>query len=40
METLLIGMTLAGSFAGAFVIQKVALEGLLRLLGAERQARH
>lgn len=40
MDTLLIGGALLGSLAGAFVIQKAALEGIFRLLGAERRARH
>jgi len=39
METLVIGGTLLGSFVGAFVIQKAALEGLFRILAAERRAR-
>ena len=40
METLVIGGTLLGSFVGAFVIQKAALEGLFRMLKAERRSRH
>jgi len=39
METLVIGGTLLGSFVGAFVIQKAALEGLFRILTAERRTR-
>jgi len=39
MDTLVIGGTLLGSFVGAFVIQKAALEGLFRMLKAERRAR-
>ena len=39
METLVIGGTLLGSFVGAFVIQKVALEGLFRILRAEKRPR-
>ena len=39
MDTLVIGGTLLGTFVGAFVIQKAALEGLLRMLNAERRAR-
>ena len=34
----LIGVTLAGSFATAFVLQKAALEALLRAIHAERRA--
>jgi hypothetical protein len=33
METLVIGGALLGSFVGAFVIQKAALESLFRILG-------
>ena len=40
MEALVIGGALLGSFVGAFVIQKAALEGLFRMLGVERRARH
>jgi hypothetical protein len=32
MDALVIGGTLLGSMAGAFVLQKVALEGLLRII--------
>ena len=39
METLVIGGTLVGSFVGALMIQKAALEGLFRLLMAERRPR-
>ncbi len=39
MEAFLIAVALAGSFAGAFVLQKVALEGLFRIMNAERRAR-
>ncbi len=39
MEAFLIGLTLAGAFAGAFVLQKAALEGLFRIMNAERRAR-
>ena len=39
MDTLVIGGTLLGSFLGAFMIQKAALEGLFRILKAERRAR-
>jgi hypothetical protein len=37
MDTLVIGGTLLGSMLGAFVIQKVALEGLLRIMGGSRR---
>lgn len=40
MDALVIGGTLLGSFVGAFVIQRAALEGLLRVLAAERRMRH
>lgn len=39
MDALVIGGTLLGSFVGAFVIQRAALEGLLRVLAAERRMR-
>lgn len=38
MDTLVIGGTLLGSFLGAFVIQKAALEGLFRILKGDRRA--
>ena len=40
MDALIVGATLIGSFAGAFMLQKAALEGLFRILNAERRARH
>jgi hypothetical protein len=40
MDALLIGATLAGSLVGAFAIQKVALEGLLRVMNAGRRVRN
>ena len=40
MEAVVIGTTLLGSFVGAFVIQKVALEGIFRMMGVERRNRH
>ncbi len=39
MEGVVIGMTLLGSFVGAFALQKAALEGFFRILGAERRIR-
>ncbi len=39
MDALLIAGALAGSFAGALVIQKAALEGLLRVMGTGRRSR-
>jgi hypothetical protein len=39
MDAVVIAATLAGSFLGAFVIQKAALEGLLRLMTTERRVR-
>ncbi len=40
MEAFIIATTLLGSFAGALVLQKAALEGLLRIMSTERRARH
>lgn len=37
MDTLVIGGTLLGTFFGAFVIQKAALEGLFRIIRSERR---
>jgi hypothetical protein len=39
MDTIVIAAALVGSFAGAFALQKVALEGLLRMMQVERRAR-
>ncbi len=39
MDTLVIGGTLLGSFVGAFMIQKAALEGLFHILKTERRSR-
>jgi hypothetical protein len=39
MDALVIGSTFLGTFVGAFVIQKAALEGLFRLLRSERRVR-
>lgn len=40
METFVIAAALFGSFAGAFVLQKAALEGLFRIMESDRRARH
>jgi hypothetical protein len=40
MDALLIGGTLLGSLVGAFVIQKAALEGLLRVMNLDRRLRN
>jgi len=37
MDAVLIASTLVGSFVGAFVIQKAALEGLIRMMNADRR---
>ena len=39
METLVVGGTLLGTFFGALLIQKAALEGFFRILKAERRTR-
>ena len=36
METFVVATTLFGSFVGAFALQKVALEGFLRLIEDRR----
>jgi hypothetical protein len=38
MELFVIGAALAGSIAGAFVVQKAALEGLFRMMEASRRS--
>jgi hypothetical protein len=38
MEAVIIGATLISSFAGALAIQKVALEGLFRIMETERRS--
>jgi hypothetical protein len=38
MDALWIGGVLAGSFAGALIIQRAALEGLLRVIGTGRRS--
>lgn len=40
MDALVIAATLVGSCAGAFVLQKAALEGLFHIMRTERRARH
>ena len=40
METVVIAATLIGSFAGAFALQKAALEELFRIMSAERRVRN
>ena len=40
MDALVITTTLVGSFLGAFVLQKAALEGLFRIMNAERRDRN
>jgi len=39
MEAVLIVGTVVGSFAGAFVLQKAALEGLFRMMNSDRRFR-
>lgn len=39
MDALVVGGTVLGSFAAAFVIQKAALEGLFRIMKVERRTR-
>ena len=39
MEAFVIAGTLLGSFVGAFALQKAALEGLFRMMSADRRAR-
>jgi hypothetical protein len=39
METVIVIGALVGSFAGAFVLQKAALEGLFRMMNHDRHAR-
>jgi hypothetical protein len=38
METVIVGATVLSRFVWAFVIQKVALEGLFRIMQTERRA--
>jgi hypothetical protein len=39
MDAFLIGVALVGSLAGAFVVQRAMLEGLIRVMNAGRRAR-
>ena len=39
MDTVVVAATLVSSFVGAFVIQKAALEGLFRMMHADRRDR-
>ena len=39
MEAIVIASTVLGSFVGAFALQKAALEGLLRMMNADRRIR-
>jgi len=39
MEVFMIGAALLGSLVGAFAIQKAALEGLFRMMEADRRIR-
>ena len=40
MDALVVGTTVVGSFLGAFLLQKAALQKLFRMMNAERRARH
>ena len=40
MEAIVIATTVFGSAFGAFLLQKAALEGLFRMLNADRRALH
>ncbi len=40
METVVVVGALVASFAGAFALQKAALEGLLRIMNHDRRLRH
>ena len=40
MEAFVIASTVVGTFLGAFVVQKAALEGLFRIMDAERRTHH
>ncbi len=39
MDAVMIIGALVGSFAGAFALQKAALEGLFRIMNVDRRAR-
>jgi hypothetical protein len=40
MDAIMIVGAVVGSFAGAFILQKAALEGLFRMMDADRRLRH
>jgi hypothetical protein len=40
MDAVVIMGALVGSFAGAFILQKAALEGLFRMMNADRRIKH
>ncbi len=40
MDAVVIASTVVGSFFGAFILQKAALEGIFRMMDAERRTRH
>jgi hypothetical protein len=40
METVVVIGALVASFAGAFALQKAALEGLFRIMNNDRRLRH
>jgi hypothetical protein len=40
MDAVVIMGALVGSFAGAFILQKAALEGLFRMMNADRRLKH
>ena len=39
MDAMIVIGAVVGSFAGAFALQKVALEGLFRIMNADRRLR-
>lgn len=39
MDALLVSAAVVGSFVGAWALQKAALEGLFRIMDADRRAR-
>jgi hypothetical protein len=40
MDAIMIVGAVVGSFAGAFILQKAALEGMFRMMNADRRLRH